>query len=241
MRIRSMSKPTVLFACAALGVLTASATNTSAQDPVPDALQRARQAVGGKALLNVKGLSLDEQPRLPLKAGEATPGLDIMLPDRCRARTITIAHILAGDKFWQSKDTDSGVRQRARQRIEFDCARVAIVYLLAVPRFLNVTVTQGASRTLEGVGKVDVLTYSGDRGFTLDLFLQNDMPVAYSWPFATSPPSGPHLAFLRDYREIAGVKFPFHLEGTAGPYKLNTTMAAITVNPPDLDKAFIQP
>jgi hypothetical protein len=189
-------------------------------------LERGRAAIGGDALRRVRSLSVDFT--------QEGAGMDFRLPDGFRLRTGPVAHILEGPSFRQSVQLPDAVKASAHARTEFTFAVNAIKYLLAAPAVLDIAVASSASRTVEGVGQVDVVTFEGQRGFTFDLFLHHSthMPVGSEYAF---PMEGGVLERVKaeygDYREVDGVKFPFVTKGSQRGHSQTTTVSAIRVNP----------
>lgn len=195
-------------------------------------LDSARAAVGGSAITKIRSLSVDF-----IRAGT---GMDFVLPDKFRYRTGSVAHIISGASFRQSVSLPPEVQATAHARTEFTFAVNAIKYLLTVPAVLDIRVDAAPTRSVEPFGDVDVLRFSGRRGFRLELFLDRSThsPVGseYLYPMEGDVLDTVHAKF-EEYRDVAGVRFPFVTSSVRRGYPQTTTVAAIHVDP-DLNMVF---
>lgn len=181
-------------------------------------LADARRALGGReALAAIRDVSISGDVTVSTPFGEfkGEQRMIVQWPDRLRVEVrlpqMTIVQVLDGDSGWVS--TPMGTQEVPAPVVRELRAALGrfFFHLLRVEEREGVTVSYGGSEAVEGK-PADVLRYTdGEHSFTLYVEAASHLPLKLTYQ-GTDPFSGTRAEFeevYADYREVAGVKYPF--------------------------------
>jgi len=191
----------------------------------PEAIARAREilaevvrAVGGReALARIRDVSIVGEATVSTPFGEfkGEQHLFVRLPDRLRTEIrmpqMTIVQVLDGDSGWVrtpmgTQDVPAPLVKELRAAL-----RRLFFSLLRAEEQEGIAVSYLGSETVEGK-PADVLQYAeGEHVFKLYVEAASRLPLKLSYQ-GTDPFSGTRAEFeelYMDYREVAGVRYPF--------------------------------
>ncbi|MCS6817133.1 MAG: insulinase family protein [Blastocatellia bacterium] len=224
----------------------------------PETRARAREilaevmrAVGGReAVVGIRDVAIAGEATISTPFGEfkGEHRMFVRLPDRLRTEVrlpqMTIVQVLSGDSGWVS--TPMGTQEVPAPMVkELRAAlRRFFFQLLRAEEQEGVIVSYLGSETVEGKS-VDVLQYQdGEHVFKLYIETASRLPLKLSYQ-GTDPFSGTRAEFeevYSDYREIAGVKYPFRtLTRQEGKRFAELVLSDVKINAGVSDDLFKKP
>ncbi len=183
-----------------------------------EVLAEVRRAVGGREVIaDIRDISIVGEVTVSTPFGEFTgeQRMFVQWPDRLRTEVrlpqMMLVQVLNGDSGWVStpmgtQDVPAPLVKELRTAL-----RRLFFLLLRAEEQEGITVSYLGSETVEGK-PVDVLQYQeGEQVFKLYVETASRLPVKLSYQ-GVDPFSGTRAEFeelYADYREVAGVKYPF--------------------------------
>lgn len=234
----------MILLLAGVGVVAASQNPPPPTSDVPPAamawLVRARASLSaGTDVSRVVGLhvvgartrSLDTRPTVdPYE-------FKLLLPGRFQWRAGDVLHTFADGAFRQNIPADERIREIAARQHRYRLIDTCLTFLARVPPDMATTIEDRGIQGFDGVkGRCLSIFYAPERirvEFLLDETTGQPLAtVAHGRTYGTDGSSTPNdaVALFRDYREVAGIRFPHRIEERRRSDRALIAVSGIAVN-----------